>query len=296
LLLGGLLLISPPAVSGGLLWDVGTACGYLCLILLLCLYVFPVRGDGLPHARLLGVSQHRLIGWGALTFAAAHIAILLIVEPQVVRYLLPSAPLYMWCGGIAALCVIAAVVTGTSARSRLRVSPAPARATFHIVLAAVLTLTVCAHAIGSSQLLTGAVKTAIVMILLCLPPAWYALRRRPKRSPVRTASHIAALCIMPLLPAPTSKQLLLEPAARPERIAVSFPHERHVSVNCITCHHNFTDHTGSATCIACHRSSRSDLVHSSEATFHVFCRDCHTQSALLDQKHGPTRRCSGCHR
>src|SRR4051812_18943564 len=98
LFLGGGLLISCPAVSGGLLWDVGAACGYVCLILFVCLYVFPVRGDGLPHARLLGLSQHRSIGWWVLAAAIAHVVVLLAAEPQNTRYLLPSAPVFMWCG------------------------------------------------------------------------------------------------------------------------------------------------------------------------------------------------------
>jgi hypothetical protein len=37
------------------------------------------------------------------------------------------------------------------------------------------------------------------------------------------------------------------------------------------------------------------LTLSSEATFHVFCRDCHARLALDGLKHGPTRRCSECH-
>ncbi|MFO1464991.1 MAG: cytochrome c3 family protein [Steroidobacteraceae bacterium] len=290
-----MLLISPPAVSGGVLWDIGAACGYACLILILCLYLFPVRADGLPHARLMGVSQHRLLGWIALVFATAHIVILLFDEPQVLRYLLPSAPVYMWGGAVAALCVIAAVITGISARARLRLARAPAQATAHMVLAAAFLLAVCAHAVGSSQLLGSTAKLIVVLLLLCLPPAWYALRRRPSRSPARSASHVAAVCLIALLPAPTSKQLLLEPAVQPDVIPVRFPHEHHVSVNCVTCHHNFTDHTGNVTCIACHRSARTDLVRSSEATFHVFCCDCHAKTALLEQKHGPTRACSACH-
>jgi len=295
LALGGALLVSYPAVSGGLFWDLGAACGYVCLILFVCLYVFPVRGDGLPHARLLGLSQHKTIGWCVLGAAAAHVAVVLLAEPLSTRYLLPSAPLFMWFGFIAFLAVVALVITGLSARSLMRRSPSTSRATLHVVLAALLMLTVCGHVIGSSQLLSGAIKTLVVSLLLCIPLGWYAFRRRPGRVTARRASHVAAVGLIALLPATTAKQFLLEPVARPAAIALNFPHDLHTSVSCVMCHHNYVDHTGTTACIECHRSSRTDLVRSSEATFHTFCRDCHTQLALDSHKHGPTRSCAACH-
>lgn len=305
--LGGALLVSHPAVSGGPLWDLGAACGYICLILFLCLYVFPVRGDGLPHGRLMALSRHESMGWCVLAAAIAHVVVLLAVEPQTYRYLLPSAPLFMWCGMMALLSVAASVITGLSARAQMRPQPLTSRtkenrprierSTLHIVLAAVLMLTACAHIIGSSQLLSGTFKTILGLLLLSLPLGWYALRRRPtRRSLARPASQLAAVGIITLLPTSTSKQLLLEPAARPDKIAVTFPHDLHTSVSCVTCHHNYVDHTGTTACIECHRSARSDLVRSSESEFHTFCRNCHAQLALDGQpKHGPTRSCGGCH-
>jgi len=282
LALGGVLVVSYPAVSGGPLWDVGAACGYVCLILFVCLYVFPVRGDGLPHARLLGLSQHKTIGWCVLAAGATHIAVVLLVEPQTGRYLLPSAPLFMWCGVVALLCAIALVVTGLSARSR---------ATLHIVLAAVMMAAVCAHVIGSSQLLSGALKTGVGLFLLGLPLGWYALRRRPIRVTARRASHLVAVALIAVLPAATSKQHLLEPVTRPAAIEVNFPHDSHTSVNCVTCHHNYVDHSGTTACFECHHNTAK----SPESTFHTFCRNCHTQLALDGTKHGPTRSCSACH-
>ena len=380
LALGGALLVSYPAVSGGLLWDLGAACGYVCLILFVCLYVFPVRGDGLPHARLLGLSQHKTIGWCVLGTAVAHVAAVLLAEPLTTRYLLPSAPLFMWCGVVALLCVVASVITGLSARSHMRrshaspraasselttpsgfaasspqataASPATvasssgtvasaagamhSRATLHIVLAAVVMLTACAHVIGSSQLVSGAVKTSVVFLLLCLPLAWYGLRprgtgasegstRSPAHVTARRASQVGAVVLVTLLPASMSKQVLLEPVAQPAAIAVNFPHDLHTSVSCVTCHHNYVDHTGTTACIECHRSAhitaeaqpphsvsnqatlfgggrepglravRAAPIKSAEQTFHTFCRDCHTQLALDSHKHGPTRSCAACH-
>ena len=250
----------------------------------------------------MALSQHRSIGWCVLAAAVVHVVVLLVVEPQSARYLLPSAPVFMWCGVVALLSVAALVYTGLSARAQMR-RPQEGRtrriehSTLHIILAAILMLTTCAHVIGSSQLLSGTFKTILVLALLCLPLGWYAIRRRPApRSIARPTSHIAAVGIIALLPTSTSKQLLLEPAAHPDIIAVNFPHDSHTSVSCVTCHHNYVDHTGTTACIECHRSARTDLVRSSESEFHTFCRGCHTQLALDgQQKHGPTRSCSGCH-
>lgn len=331
LALGTGLLVTYPAVSGGLLWDIGAACGYISLISFVCLYVFPVRGDGLPHARLLGLSQHKSLGWCVLGAAFAHIAILLLAEPLSTRYLLPSAPLFMWCGIVALLMVVALVITGLSARAQMRQSPAAgtSRATLHVVLASLAMTTACAHIVGSSQLLGGAFKPVFVLLPVGLALGWYALRPRLRwqptrheaagwRSLARPASHFAAVAFVALMPAPMSKQLLLEPAVRPRPIAVSFPHDSHTSVNCVTCHHNYVDHTGTTACIECHRNAntaapRANLAQprrprqqlgglgtpfrsSSESTFHTFCRDCHTQLALDGEKHGPTRSCTACHR
>ena len=302
LALGGALLVSYPAVSGGALWDAGAGCGYVCLVLFVCLYVFPVRGDGLPHARLLGLSQHKIIGWCVLVAAAIHVAVVILAEPQAGRYLLPSAPLFMWCGVVALLCAIASVITGLSARSHMRRAPSTSRATLHIVLAAVLMATVCAHVIGSSQLLSGAFKTGTGLLLLGLPLGWYALRRRPARVTARRASHLVAVGLIAVLPAATSKQHLLEPLTRPANIEVNFPHDSHTSVNCVSCHHNYVDHSGTTACFECHNNVQGQLraasaapIKSSESTFHTFCRDCHTQLALDGVKHGPTRSCSACH-
>jgi hypothetical protein len=156
-------------------------------------------------------------------------------------------------------------------------------------------LTVTAHVVGSSQLLSRLFKLTVFLLLLCLPLAWYALRRRPGRVTARRASHVAAVALIALLPATTAKQFLLEPVARPAAIQINFPHDLHTSVSCVICHHNYVDHTGTTACVECHRSSRTDLVQSSEATFHTFCRDCHTQLALDSHKHGPTRSCAACH-
>src|SRR5262249_251937 len=75
----------------------------------------------------------------------------------------------------------------------------------------------------------------------------------------------------------------------PPTLPIHFPHDKHTTVNCVTCHHNFVDKTGIGSCVDCHRQPRPDLTRSAEATFHTFCRDCHTELAPTTPRHAPTR-------
>jgi Class III cytochrome C family len=326
-LAAGLLLVPLPA-SGGILWDIGIGVGYGALVFAITLYLYPLRGEGLPHKRLFTLSQHRRLGWIALILGALHGAILLLAQPLVGHYLLPSAPLYMLLG-LAALIVLAVLVTtGLQARSALRnASPArtsprtpasvrtpPFSVSTHAILAALLVGFIAAHIIGSAQLIDSAIKSAALCLLLALPLLWASLRvtfLRPRvhkgglqiaprpRGPIRllptALPSCAAAVTLVLLPIPTATPHLLQPALTPSILPVQFPHEKHTKVNCVICHHNFVDKTGIGSCLDCHRSARPDLTQSAEATFHVFCRGCHTELAQTTTRHGPTRSCSACH-
>ncbi|MBV8341660.1 MAG: cytochrome c3 family protein, partial [Gammaproteobacteria bacterium] len=210
-----------------------------------------------------------------------------------VEYLRPSAPRDMWCGIAALLALGAPIATGLAARTSLN------RAV-HATLAAVLLGLVGAHVIGSAQMLDSPAKVAAACAGLALALAWSQLQPRwagwrTQWLPVVLPGTLTALALL-LLAAPPAASRLLEPVvSRPEALALAFPHEKHRDVNCLVCHHNYADQTGMGSCIDCHRTSRAALVRSSEATFHVFCRDCHVARAADAVKHGPTRACSGCH-
>ncbi|MGC1522733.1 MAG: ferric reductase-like transmembrane domain-containing protein, partial [Steroidobacteraceae bacterium] len=125
------LLLCPLPASGGFLWDLAAGAGYGSLVFALTLYLYPLRAEGIPHRRLFTVSQHRRIGWIALSLALAHVAILCVAQPSTGRYFLPSAPLYMLCGIAAFVALAVLVATGISARSKLRRgAPAAASASF----------------------------------------------------------------------------------------------------------------------------------------------------------------------
>jgi hypothetical protein len=327
-LLGVAILLCPLPASGGTAWDAGMALGYAALAFAAILYLYPLRGDGLPHRRLFTLSQHRRIGWVALALGALHVGVLLVAQPLTSRYLLPSAPLYMLSGLAAFVALAILVATGLSARSSLRRWPARApstsipgatpttRATFpaagvsrrpptsislHSILAALLLALIAAHVIGSHQLVDTRAKALTLCVLLAIPLLWASFRVRHSRvSPATRLATTAIPCCaaaltLLLLPLSTTSSHLLEPATPPSLLPIYFPHEKHTTVNCVTCHHNFVDKTGIGSCLDCHRRPRPDLIRSAEATFHTFCRDCHTQLAHATTGHGPTRSCSACH-
>jgi Class III cytochrome C family len=294
------LLLCPLPAAGGWLWDSGIASGYASLVVAATLYLYPLRGAGLPHKRLFTLSQHRRIGWIVLGLGLLHTALLLIAQPLVGHYLLPSAPLYMLLGLVALIVVAILVATGLTARTALR-NPAarhstPTSVTTHGVLAAALLALLGIHIVASGQLLDRPAKVVTVCLLLAIPLLWAGFRRRGVFLRIALPGCAAAAVLL-LLPVPTATSHYLEPVTRPALLAVHFPHEKHTKVACVTCHHNFVDRTGLGSCIDCHRSNRADLTASSEATFHVFCRGCHTQlaQAHTDNAHGPTRACSECH-
>ena len=337
--LAGLLLCPLPA-SGGHWWDLGVAVGYAGLVFAATLYLYPLRGEGLPHKRLFTLSQHRRIGWIALTLSLIHAAVLVIAQPQVGHYLLPSTPIYMLLGTVALIALAALVATGLSARKALRKTAAPrppqsaqpaqagagpaspntAHATrstaatpsphktsgapktpwtipTHAILAGLLLACLGIHIVGSGQLADRPIKVIALCLLLALPLIWAAVWRGSKarkRLPT-VVPNLTAVAILLLLPLPTAIPHLLQPTTTPALLPVNFPHEKHTTVGCVLCHHNFIDKTGAGSCLDCHRSARTDLPASAEATFHTFCRNCHTQLAATTDKHGPTRACSQCH-
>jgi len=325
--LGTAVALCPLPASGGLLWDIGVGVGYAALVGAATLYLYPLRGDGLPHRRLASLSQHRRTGWIALALGALHTALLLVAEPLSSRYLLPSAPLYM-LSGIAALVALAILVpTGLSSRTALRRQPTakapastaaapaapssaprapPLSAITHAWLAALVLAFIAAHIAGSHQLIDSRIKTLTFCLLLAIPLAWTARRglspNRTSRTPTRatrllttTAPCYAAIALLALLPFPAATPRLLEPVTPPPILPTQFPHDKHTTVNCVTCHHNFVDRTGIGSCLDCHRHPRPDLTQSAEATFHTCCLDCHTQLAATATRHGPTRSCAACH-
>lgn len=77
-------------------------------------------------------------------------------------------------------------------------------------------------------------------------------------------------------------------------LPLSFAHADHRDVNCITCHHNFTDGTGQGLCLDCHKTDPKIRLQI-EPMFHTLCRDCHVEKHAAGKDAGPVRRCVDCH-
>src|SRR5262245_50293260 len=93
---------------------------------------------------------------------------------------------------------------------------------------------------------------------------------------------------------------LIASVARPAMVEsrpllpMTFAHLDHREVNCVFCHHNFTDDTGSGLCIDCHKQN-VDIRAEIEPMFHDMCRDCHVSKQADGEDAGPVRQCKDCH-
>lgn len=100
----------------------------------------------------------------------------------------------------------------------------------------------------------------------------------------------AVVAILGVVLGPYREQKMLAQPLLP----VAFVHADHISVNCVDCHHDFNDESGLGTCFACHKSE-PELVLNMQEHFHNFCRGCHVEKRLEEEKGGPLRRCGDCH-
>jgi len=77
-------------------------------------------------------------------------------------------------------------------------------------------------------------------------------------------------------------------------LPMTFAHEDHTTENCLVCHHNYNDDTGSGPCMNCH-TNEQDVRPLLERQFHRLCRGCHADKAALGEAGGPPRHCIECH-
>ena len=305
------------AVGAGRAWGVADLLGLGSLLACVGLCAWPVRPRVAPTPPAVTLARHRLLGFAALALALLHTVGLLVVEPQLIEHLLPTAPLFMLAGLAALLVLIALCVTGLWVVRR-HFPSSGAFQLLHIALGVLLLGGLAVHAVGAGRYLPGATGRGVLVLAAVLALLVVLRARRHGRRAAGTAgacsrlladtvsarhgallawmllAGVAGLCLL-LLPVakPVSATVLL---ARHEQLPLDFPHEQHRAVNCVACHHNFTDHTGSATCVACHRSARADLKVPAEPRFHVFCEGCHEERTSAAGKRGPVRSCQRCHR
>lgn len=330
-----LMLVGLPAFAGfvGFGWEFSQWAGLVGAIACIVLSGSPIRPRNSEPPTLLSLHLHTLIGWGALVAVSIHIGGLVLADRTVIEYLKPTAPLYQIAGIAAATLLLILILTSvTSGRRRLWKSHRGFQAT-HVVMGCALAALIAVHVVvtaryvggrGRRVLFIAAAVGGILMLLRARRPTLSA-RAEPARRPTEPArGHaepargpaarrqlvfgrhstlivgavaICAAAIAGLFPdavgAALREPLIGRSAAL--TLPLDFPHSKHGAVNCLTCHHNYADATGSALCIQCHRSNRADLKEGIEARFHGFCFDCHRHPAATFTRHGPVSGCVACH-
>jgi len=247
----------------------------------------------------------------------SHVAGLIVVDRRVIEHLKFTAPLYEWAGIIALLLLLVLVPASTAAVRRWFWSNHRSFQAVHVGIACALIPLLAVHVLTADHFVHGWV--GVIAYLMASLGALAALLRG--RAPAGAAANVralragllarmvfgrhsrkllfiviiaaaATLCLLRVSPALSLREPL---AARALPLRVDFPHDKHRGVDCVECHHNFVDRTGSGGCYSCHRSARTDLKFGIEARFHDFCLHCHRNPRPTFEKHGPVTGCSTCH-
>ncbi|MCC7461390.1 MAG: cytochrome c3 family protein [Gammaproteobacteria bacterium] len=256
LALTGVLLVMGAAWAPrtGLAWELGAGLGLLSVLALLTLCALPLwqRARWVPA---LALRPHRWLGWLALALATAHVAVLALADPLVLRYLQPSLPWYQLAGVLCIVLLLAIVLLA-------EMPPCgwgPGRRGFrpvHIGLCVLALLLLAVHVLVSGRYVAP----------LAARPGVRAVARELRE---------------PVWPGAAG-------------LPLSFPHREHEGISCIACHHNYVDRSGMDTCLGCHRAPLADLRHGAEARLHDFCFDCH-RTRPHGAPHGPVAGCLACH-
>jgi DMSO/TMAO reductase YedYZ heme-binding membrane subunit len=309
------LLIVPPLLAGfaGLGWEASQWAGYASALACIALAGSPVRPRNSAPPTVVSLRTHTLVGWLALAAVVLHIGGLLLADHTVVEYLKPTTPLYQLAGILATVVLLVLAVTGGAvARRRLWKSHRGFQAT-HVILGALLAVLIAVHVVVTARYLGGLGRRAwfvlagigaLMMLLRARKVSGTSSESLTRRQLVfgRHSTLIAvvlAVCaaaIAALLPSSVGAEFREPLMKRSVAPPLDFPHSKHGAVNCLTCHHNYADGTGSTLCVECHRSARTDLKEGAEARFHGFCFECHRHPDASFAHHGPVAGCETCHR
>jgi predicted CXXCH cytochrome family protein len=183
----------------------------------------------------------------------------------------------------------------------------------HVGAACVLVVTLALHVVATDRYVHGRahrvayILLSSVVLLALLRARW---QRRPAKQPSNFVTGLAfgrharlvlvivlgSLVALTAVTRKGSTLALREPfLPRSERLLLDFPHDKHRAVNCVFCHHNFADQSGSESCVSCHRSRRAEIRVGAEARFHDFCLGCHRDPPAYLTGHGPVTGCKTCH-
>ena len=250
--------------------------GILALLLAaLALLVQPAPG---------GPPWHRLLGSFAIVALSLHVLAVAAFEPSFWRWLDRTLPVEIICGLVAALALFATLAVRRSLSS-------PRALILHRIAGFIVVIAAAAHVAliaGADAAVAGLVLAGI---LLLVAGALVPERRKLvlMALPALLAGIVAALAVGPLA------QARLAPLRSSPVDHARFLHDDHSGFVCTTCHHNFTDRTGSENCITCHKKLSTSETMRVDRLFHAFCTDCHRRESVAGRKSGPLDHCTACH-
>ena len=297
---------SPP-----LAWEIAQALGLGAVAgcLILCVLAVRLRAGA---RGVFTLRAHQLLGWAVVSAALLHVGLSLETDHTVIEHLKPTAPRYEYAGVLALVGLLFLTLpAGAQARARLWRTHRGFQAS-HVAAACLLLVALAMHVVTTGRYVHGPAQAAVY--LLASGAALLALlraRSQPTSAPrprltaglvfgrysrVTLGVVLGSLAALLALAAGASSLVLREPfAARSERLALDFPHDRHRAVSCVSCHHDFIDKSGQGSCVSCHRSARADLKAGPEARFHDFCLGCHRDPAETLAGPRPVTGCDSCH-
>ena len=292
-------------------WEIAQAVGLCAVASCLVLCVLAVR----PRAGAAGafpMRAHEFLGWLALGAAVLHVGLLLGADHRVVEHVKLTAPRYEYAGILALLTLLFLTVpAGAAVRWRLW----PRHRNFqaaHVGAACLLVVTLAVHVLATGRYIHGRARVVAYILLSCIV-LLALLRGRTRRQSAQRSRLLGGLvfgrhsrlvlaiivvslvALLAMLPGGTALALREPFLRRSEPLVLGFPHDKHRSVNCIQCHHNFADRSGTDSCVSCHRSGRHAIRVGAEARFHDFCLGCHRDPPSYLTGHGPPAGCEPCH-
>jgi predicted CXXCH cytochrome family protein len=272
------------------------------------LAVRPRAGSG----GALPLRAHELLGWLVLAAAVLHVGLLLGADHRAIEHVKLTAPRYEYAGIVALLTLLFLTVPATAAcRRRLWPRHRDFQAA-HVGAACLLVVTVAVHVLTTDRYVHGGAQRAAYLLLSGIVLLALLRGRAPRQStqaPRRPGGLVfgrhsrlvlaivlgSLVALLALLRSGTALTLREPFARRSELLVLGFPHDKHRAINCVQCHHNFADRTGSDSCISCHRSGRAAIRVGAEARFHDFCLGCHRDPPANLTGHGPVTGCNTCH-
>lgn len=167
--------------SAGILWDLLLATGYMGLVLLAVLGWDSEVPANRPRLRL-----HRNLAILATALVAVHAIGFLLLDPIVIEYLRPTAPLHMLVGVGAALALLAATVTSLPGPRSLIYRDFPLFRSWHRLLFGIVIVGSLWHTLGTGFTLTRPWQLVAISLLAGFAPGLAYLARRTRRPVYRT--------------------------------------------------------------------------------------------------------------